>query len=300
MKILVYGALNIDLIYSVDHIVIPGETIRASALEKSAGGKGANQAAAAAKAGAEVYLAGRIGTEGGFLLSMLEPCGVNVAHVAQGPGATGQALIQLDKNGQNAIVYYAGENGEITASDAEKVIAAFGKGDMISLQNELPCIPEMMKAAAKRGMSICYNPSPWDEKIRNFPLELVDIFIVNEIEGPILANLPPQTPVDKVLAVLTNRFPGKEIILTAGKDGAYYGRDAEREKGDIIDLPVVDTTGAGDTFTGYYLAARMKNYPVSEALNFACKAASIAVSIKGALGSIPWGKEVFMVKSSTP
>ena len=293
MKILIYGALNIDLIYNVDHIVIPGETIRASSLEKSAGGKGANQAAAAAKAGAEVYLAGRIGCDGAFLLSMLEPCGVNAGHVAVGQGSTGQAMIQLDRNGQNAIVYYAGENGQITAAETEAVISAFGEGDVISLQNELPHIPEMMKAAAKRKMKICYNPSPWDPKIQNFPLELVDLFIVNEIEGPALAGIALDTPVDKILAELVKRFPGKEIILTAGKDGAYYGCNNVREKGSIIDLPVVDTTGAGDTFAGYYLAAILKNYPVPDALNLACKAASIAVSRMGALGAIPFGNEVF-------
>ena len=293
MKLLVYGALNIDLIYSVDHIVVPGETLDAGALEKSAGGKGANQAAAAAKAGADVCLAGRIGGDGAFLLSMLEPCGVDTGFVATGPGSTGQALIQLDRNGQNAIVYYAGENGEITAAQAEAVISKFGEGDIISLQNELPHTAEMMKAAHKKRIKIVYNPSPWNVQIRNFPLELVDIFIVNEIEGPALAGLPPQTVPEKVLDCLTGQFPGKEIILTAGKDGAYYGCGNVREKGNALSLPVEDTTGAGDTFTGYYLAARMKNHSVSDALNYACRAASIAVSRKGALQSIPWAKEVF-------
>lgn len=293
MKLLVYGALNIDLIYPVNHIVIPGETVKASSLEKSAGGKGANQAAAAAKAGADVCLAGKIGGDGRFLLSLLEPCGVNTGHVTVGSGSTGHALIQLDKNGQNAIIYYAGENGEITVLEAEKVIAAFGEGDIISLQNELPHAPQMMKAASKRKMKICYNPSPWDEKILGFPLELVDTFIVNEIEGPALAGLPLGTPLDEVLACLTKQYPGREIILTAGKDGAYYGCGGSREKGNIIDLPVEDTTGAGDTFTGYFLAARMKGRSVSDALNIACKAASIAVSRKGALSAIPFRDEVF-------
>ena len=293
MKLLVYGALNIDLIYLVDHIAVPGETIRAASLEKSAGGKGANQAASAAKAGADVFLAGKIGSDGEFLLSLLKPCGVNANHVALGSGSTGQALIQLDRNGQNAIVYYAGENGEITAAEAEAVIASFSEGDIISLQNELPHIPEMMKAAAKKKLKICFNPSPWDEKILKYPLELVDIFIVNEIEGPALAELPPQIVPEKVLNDLVKLFPEKEIILTAGKDGAYYGCNNIREKGNIIDLPVLDTTGAGDTFTGFYLAARMKNYPVSDSLNLACKAASIAVSRKGALGAVPSKEEVF-------
>jgi ribokinase len=293
MKLLVYGALNIDLIYSVDHIVIPGETIDAASLEKGAGGKGANQAAAAAKAGMDVYLAGKIGSDGEFLLSLLKTCGVNTSHVKFCSGSTGQALIQVDKNGQNAIILHAGGNGKITLSEVEEVIAAFGKDDIISLQNEVPLVAEMMKAAAKRGIKICYNPSPLDEKVKKIPLELVDIFIVNEIEGPALAGLPPGTEVEKILSRLADTFPGKEIILTAGKDGAYYASGSQREKGDIIDLPVEDTTGAGDTFTGYFLAARAKNHTVADALNLACKASSIAVSRKGALQAIPWGSEVF-------
>ncbi|MCL2479668.1 MAG: PfkB family carbohydrate kinase [Treponema sp.] len=293
MKLLVYGALNVDLIYKTDHIVVPGETIKAVSLEKSAGGKGGNQAAAAAKAGADVYLAGRIGSDGEFLLSLLKPAGVNTDNVAIGKGSTGQAIIQLDKNGQNAIVFYAGESAEITAEQTEQVIAAFDRGDYISLQNELPHVPEMMKTAAKKGLKICYNPSPWDEKIRTYPLELVDIFIVNEIEGPALAGLPPDTDLQKVLAALTKKFSGKEIILTAGKDGAYYGCGESRERGKAVEVKVADTTGAGDTFTGYYLAARLQNYPVSAALGIACKAASIAVSRKGALAAIPSRDEVF-------
>jgi ribokinase len=293
MKALVFGALNIDLIFSVDHVVIPGETISSLGLKKSAGGKGANQAVALAKAGVETCLAGKIGQDGEFLLSLLKSCGVHTGHVKLYPGVTGQAIIQLDRKGQNAIVYHPGGNGEITIDEAEAAIGAFGIGDVISLQNEIPFTAEMMKAAKGRGMTICYNPSPWDANIEKLPLELVDIFIVNEIEGPALAGLPPETPLAEILDRLVNRFPGKEIILTAGKKGAFYGCGDAMAKGDIVDLPVVDTTGAGDTFTGYFLAARRQGRGVDESLTLACKAASIAVSRMGALEAIPWGSEVF-------
>ena len=293
MKVLVFGALNIDLIFSVDHIVIPGETISGPDFKKSAGGKGANQAAALAKAGTETYLAGKIGQDGEFLLSLLKPCGVHTQYVKVYPGATGQALIQLDKNGQNAIIYHAGGNGAITIDEVETVIGAFDRGDLVSLQNEIPFTAEMMKAAKRREMSVCFNPSPWDEKIKSLPLDLVDIFIVNEIEGPALAGLPPETPPAEILNRLVNCFPGREIILTVGKDGAYYGCGDARAKGDIVDLPVVDTTGAGDTFAGYFLSARSRGEGVGESLRLACKAAPIAVSRMGALEAIPFGKEVF-------
>ena len=116
MKILVFGSLNIDLTFSLDHIVRPGETISSTALNRGAGGKGANQAAALAKAGADVYMAGKIGADGGFLTELLQSYGVDTGCVARYEGATGQAIIQLEKSGQNSIVLFAGGNGAISSS----------------------------------------------------------------------------------------------------------------------------------------------------------------------------------------
>ena len=298
MKILVYGALNIDLVFTVDHIARPGETISSGFLWKSAGGKGANQAAALAKAGMETYMAGKIGNDGRFLLELLESYGVNTERVLIYPGATGQALIQVDKNGQNSIILYAGGNGEIQQNEIDGALESFGAGDMILLQNEIPHIGAIMEKAKKQGMKILLNPSPLDESIGKLPLDMVDVFIVNEIEAAALAAetshaLPELTPPPLILDKLSERFPASEIILTAGKEGAYYAAGTIREKGEIIVLPVVDTTGAGDTFTGYYIAAREKQFGVPEALKLACKAASIAVSRKGAMQSIPNKDEVF-------
>ena len=293
MKILVYGSLNIDLVFTVDHIVKPGETIASAALERSAGGKGANQAAALAKAGMEVFMAGKIGGDGRFLLELLGSYGVNTERVVIYPGATGQALIQLDRNGQNSIILYAGGNGEIQKHEIDGALESFGPGDAVLLQNEIPHTDAIMEKAKKRGMKIFLNPSPYDEKIGKLPLDMVDVFFVNEIEAAALTSLNEGTPPPLILDHLTGRFPAAEIILTAGKDGAYYGFGKAREKGEIIDLPVADTTGAGDTFTGYFIAAREKQFSVAEALGLACKAASIAVSRKGAMQSMPFKDEVF-------
>ena len=292
MKVLVFGSLNIDLVFSVDHIVAPGETISSSALVKSAGGKGANQAAALAKAGMTVCMAGKIGQDGQFLLTLLQSYGVDTSRVVQYEGATGQALIQLDRNSQNSIVLYSGGNGAITPEEIPPALAGFGAGDMVVLQNEIVCLREIMEYAKRQGLRICLNPSPFNGKIAKLPLDLVDIFFVNEIEGAGLAELPPDTPLPQVLDQLVVRFPRAEMILTAGKDGAYYGFGETREKGDIIELPVADTTGAGDTFTGYFIAAREKQMSVHQALAVACKAASIAVSRKGAMESIPYHNEI--------
>ncbi|GHV58000.1 ribokinase [Spirochaetia bacterium] len=288
-----FGSLNIDLIFSVDHIVRPGETISSSALEKSAGGKGANQAASLAKAGMDVYMAGKIGGDGKFLLELLESYGVHTDHVAQYEGATGQALIQLDKNRQNAIVLFSGGNALITDDEVNHTLSQFGPGDIVVLQNEINCTAEVMREAKKRGLKIYLNPSPYNEGITKLPLDLADAFFVNEIEGAAMADLPQGTPFPVILESLVKKFPHAEIILTAGKDGAFYGFDTIREKGDIIDLPVADTTAAGDTFTGYFIAARARSLSVREALAFACKAASIAVSRRGAMASIPFAGEMF-------
>jgi ribokinase len=297
MKILVFGSLNVDLIFSVDHIVRPGETTGSTALTRSAGGKGANQAAALAKAGMPVYMAGKIGGDGEFLLDLLRSYGVNTNYVARYDGATGQALIQLDKNSQNAIVLFPGGNALISGEEVNAVLENFTEGDIVVLQNEINLTAEIIESAKSRNMRIYLNPSPYNERIEKLPLEKVDAFFVNEIEGAAMAGLPPPVPsapgvFEEILSRLVRRFPESEIILTAGKAGAYYGFKETREKGDIVQGPVVDTTGAGDTFSGYYIAARVNQFPVQQALAMACKAASIAVSRKGAMTAIPVSSEV--------
>jgi ribokinase len=293
MKILVFGSLNIDLVFSVDHIVKPGETISSSALVRSAGGKGANQAAALAKAGMPVFMAGKVGQDGRFLLDLLNSYGVDTGKVIVDEGATGQAIIQLDKNRQNSIVLFAGGNARITGAEILRTLPEFGEGDILVLQNEILHNGLIMEKAKERGMKIYFNPSPYNEEIEKLPLEKVDAFFVNEIEGAALSGSTPETPPPLILEKLTGRFPHAEIVLTAGKEGAYYAFRGERSKGDILDLPVADTTGAGDTFSGYFIAARSKGFSPVLALQAACKAASYAVSRLGAMESIPLGTEIF-------
>jgi ribokinase len=298
MKILDYGSLNIDLVFSVDHIVRPGETISSGGLVKSAGGKGANQSAALAKAGLQVFIAGKIGQDGLFLLELLRSYGVDTSLVKVDDEPTGQALIQVDKNGQNSIVLYGGGNQRITIEEIQAALANFDKGDALLLQNEIAHNREIMLLAKKRGLQIILNPSPFDEKIAELPLDAVDVFFVNEVEGAAMAGLPADTGFPEILEALTKRFPKAEIVLTAGKKGAYYGKgsgkEAARAFAPIVDAPVVDTTAAGDTFTGFFLAARSKGDSPAEALALASKASSITVSRPGAMQSIPLAEEVLV------
>ena len=294
MKVLVYGSLNIDLLFFVDRIVSPGETISSRSFSKSAGGKGANQAAALAKAGLPVYMAGKAGKDGLFLLELLEHYGVNTGMVVQYEGETGQAVIQIDRNGQNSIVLNSGGNGQIKDEEIFKTINEFNAGDIIVLQNEISNLKLIMESAKNKGMRVCFNPSPFNEKILALPLNLANWLFVNEIEGAALAELPPEAGLDKTLEKLVKCFPETEIILTAGKDGALYGFGETRARCDAVKVKAEDTTGAGDTFTGFFLAARERNMTASQALEIACRASSIAVTRKGAMESIPLAGEVFI------
>lgn len=292
-KVLNFGSLNIDHVYKVPHIVMEGETLSARCLRTSAGGKGANQSAAMAKAGLEVYHAGKIGKDGLFLTELLDGYGVNTCYVDTSAKATGNAIIQLDESGRNCIIIYAGGNKEITRKMVDSVLADFSGGDWLVLQNEINEIDYLIRSAADRGMRICFNPAPYEDTVRALPLDLVDVITVNEIEGAMLASLPLKSSYEEILEKLVRDYPDSQIILTAGRSGAFYGYKDIREKGDIIDIPVKDTTAAGDTFIGYYLASVEKGFAVKDALMYACKASSIAVSREGAMQSIPEKEEVF-------
>jgi ribokinase len=285
--------VNIDLIFTVDHIVKGGETLQSTSLTRSAGGKGANQSAALAKAGATVFHAGKVGRDGDFLLQLLTSYGVDVSHIRTYDGATGQALIQLDANKQNAIILYSGGNGAITTDEIDRTLEHFGFGDVLVLQNEIVHIDYLIKNAKRRGMKVCMNVAPFDPSALSLPLELIDILVVNEIEGAGLADMRQTSDYKAILERLVTRYPASEILLTIGKQGCWYAFKDLRVHHDIYDTPVVDTTAAGDTFIGYYLASIARGCSIRQALQYASKAAGLAVSRPGAMASIPLAEEVF-------
>ncbi|WP_293895794.1 MULTISPECIES: ribokinase [unclassified Sphaerochaeta] len=293
MRFLNYGSVNIDLIFTVDHIVKGGETLQSTSLTRSAGGKGANQSAALAKAGATVFHAGKVGRDGDFLLQLLTSYGVDVSHIRTYDGATGQALIQLDANKQNAIILYSGGNGAIATDEIDQTLEHFGFGDVLVLQNEIVHIDYLIKNAKRRGMKVCMNVAPFDPSALSLPLELIDILVVNEIEGAGLADMRQTSDYKAILERLVTRYPASEILLTIGKQGCWYAFKDLRVHHDIYDTPVVDTTAAGDTFIGYYLASIARGCSIRQALQYASKAAGLAVSRPGAMASIPLAEEVF-------
>lgn len=288
-KILNYGSLNIDKTFSVDHILRPGETLAAHSLELFPGGKGLNQSVALARAEGRVYHAGKIGADGAFLMDVLRDAGVHTEYIGKTEGQTGQALIQVDSTGQNCIMLYHGANYENAESDFDEILSQFDAGDLLVMQNEINSIDVLMEKAASRGMEIAFNPSPIGPEIAACDLRLVSWFLLNEVEGH---ELTGETDPQKITDILLERYPKARIVLTLGKDGVVY-RDAQKTvKHGIYKVPVVDTTAAGDTFTGFFLATTAAGEPVERALKLASVASSIAVSRKGAAVSIPTLREV--------
>jgi len=290
MKILNYGSMNIDIVYSVPHIVRPGETISSAKVQQFAGGKGANQSVAMAKAGAEVWHAGKIGTDGKWLLEKLKTYGVKTDLIRQSAGTTGQAIIQVTPEAENSIILYGGGNQNIREEEIEETFSHFEKGDYLVLQNEINLTPHIIRTAHEKGMKICLNPAPFDDSINSWPLELVDILIVNELEAEGLAGI--KGSFEEVLTALTSKFEDTEIIMTVGEAGAYFGRNHERAHIAIIKTTAVDTTAAGDTFLGYFLASKIAGFDVKESMRRATKASSITVSRPGAMDSIPLVSEI--------
>ena len=289
MRVLNIGSLNLDHVYQVDHIITPGETEATCGLNLYLGGKGINQSMALAKAGVEVYHGGLIGDDGQPFLDACAEYGVNAKYIRKIEEKTGHTVIQIDKHGQNSILLYGGANQCLTESYVDEVLADFASGDILLLQNEVNLLPYIVDKAYEKGMTIALNPSPFDEKLRAVDLGKVSIFLLNEVEGGQITGL---TQPEEILAAMVERFPHARIVLTLGKDGALHACGAERHFQPIFPVQAVDTTAAGDTFTGYFLAGLAEGLPIPEVLRRSAKASAIAVTRPGAVPSIPKRDEV--------
>ena len=288
-KVLTLGSLNLDFIYRVDHIVAPGETIDAADVRTRCGGKGLNQAIALARAGAPSALAGIVGEDGSALLDACRDAGVDVSGVRTAAGRTGHAIIQVDGGGQNSIILFGGTNRAVTQDYIDEALDGYDEGDLIVLQNEINMLPQVIATAAARGMRIVLNPSPYDGRIDECDLSLVWLFFVNEIEGE---QLTGEGDPARMLDVFAERYPKANVVLTLGPEGAVAQFGGERFEQPVIPTTVVDTTGAGDTFTGFFLAEYLRGGDVVRAMITAAQASSIAVSRAGAAPSIPSLDEV--------
>jgi ribokinase len=288
-RILNIGSINIDHVYQVPHFALPGETIAASSLSHFPGGKGLNQSIALARAGSDVFHAGRTGPDGTWLIDLMRDEGIDVSFVDSSSGMTGHAIIQVNGEGENSIILFAGANHELARPQIDGILSRFGSDDCLVLQNEVNDIAYIMEEAHKIGMRIVFNPSPLTDGIKNYPLGLVGCFILNDIEGRELSGMGEP---EMILDEMKRKFPKAAIVLTLGKNGVLYRDLGPTLSHGVYDVEVVDTTAAGDTFTGFFLSAIAADKPADEALRIASVAASIAVSRKGASSSIPTLREV--------
>ena len=292
MKVLNFGSLNIDYVYDVDNFVKKGETISSKTLNVFCGGKGLNQSVALARAGAEVYHAGMIGEDGKFLLDLLKEAGVNIDNVViRDDIRTGNAIIQRDKSGDNCIILFSGANRSITKDYVDRVLSGFEKGDYIVLQNEVSELPYIVENAHKIGMKIVLNPSPMDEKIKELNLDYVDYFLLNETEALKLSGMD-EFDSKKCMKKLISRFENAGILITLGDKGSIYSDDDTIIEQNVVKTEVVDTTAAGDTFTGYFVSGILAGKEMKTVIKEATVASSITVSRIGAAPSIPDMREV--------
>ena len=289
MKVLNIGSMNLDHVYSVDHIVQPGETQATGGMNIFLGGKGMNQSIALAKAGVDVYHGGLIGNDGQVFLQACEEYGVNSTYIKKVDGKTGHAIIQIDKNAQNCILLYGGANEMLTEEYVDEVLAGFEAEDILLLQNEVNMMPYIVDRAYEKGMQIALNPSPFNDRLREVDMSKISIFLMNEVEGGQITGL---TEPEDIIAKVVSMYPHAKIVLTLGKDGAMYAEGDIRYHQPIFKVEAVDTTAAGDTFTGYFLAGLMENMPIPDILKMSSKASSIAVTREGAVPSIPYRQEV--------
>jgi len=284
MKILVFSSLNIDHDYHMDHICKEKETTFADSYQVVAGGKGLNAAIALAKSSAHVYLAGNIGNDATILQNVLDKYHVDCKYLNHVDEPNGHAIIQIDKTGENAIWIYGGSNQSISKEYIDKTIAEFEKGDLLILQNEINNNAYIIEQAHKKGLIIMLNPSPINNALKTYPLDLVDYFFLNEVEGNALTG---ESDFDSILDKFKQLYPNAKIIMTVGANGAYYQDEKQRVHQESFKVKAIDTVGAGDTFMGYFAYGLSQNKSVEQCLLLASKAASITVTRTGAADSIP-------------
>lgn len=295
MKILNFGSCNIDYVYSLDHIVAPGETQTSYKMDIFPGGKGLNQSIALARAGAPVYHAGCLGSDGAELCSILKQSGVDVSYVKSVDAKNGHAVIQVSSKGENSIFLYPGSNEMITKDFVDLVLADFSAGDIILLQNEISNVGYIIDQAYKKGMCIVLNPSPIDENIGSFDFGKLSYIILNEVEAKAISGCDD---IEESKAYLKTKYPHLKVMLTLGEKGCVYMDSGSEISQRAFKVKAVDTTAAGDTFTGYFVAEVSKGTDYAEVLKIATAASAIAVSRNGAAPSIPCRDEVLTTLES--
>lgn len=289
MKVYNFGSVNIDHVYRVPHLVAPGETLSSQSLETVLGGKGANQSVALARAGIDVVHIGQLGKTDRWARDSLSEAGVDVSQVSLLDGSSGHAIIQVDDAGENSIILHGGANQQFTRDQLASTLGQAEEGDWLLMQNECNLISSAFEIALDRGLHVALNPAPMTSDVMSLPLSRCAVLIINEIEASAMAG--NDDPV-AALKELSTRYPETRLVLTLGSRGAMLQHVNEQISQGVMKVNTVDTTGAGDTFVGYYLASLIGGLDDESALQRACAAAALSVTREGATPSIPMAAQV--------
>jgi ribokinase len=274
-----FGSVNIDHVYRVASLPEPGETLAAQSYDKFLGGKGINQSIAIAKASGEVLHVGAVGEDGGWALAEIEQLGVNTQAVSRLDCVTGHAIIFVDDDGENQIVIAGGANQQLSKSAVDQALSeANPETDWVLLQNETNLADYIVNAASERGLRIAYAAAPFVAKTTISILPKIQLLVVNEGEARALV---------QALGVEETAIPVPELLITRGAAGAVFVVDGKRRQRPAFDVDAVDTTGAGDTFTGSFLARYAQGDSVELALEYASAASALQVTRAGAALAIP-------------
>ena len=288
-KIINFGSINIDHVYRVPHLVKPGETLSSLDLVTGLGGKGANQSVAIARAGVSVAHVGRVFKGDRWAVELLASTGVDTDNIALIEGASGHAIIQVDDQGENAIVLHGGANQSFSIADIESALNRNQQARYLLMQNETNLLAEAFELAQAKGIKIVLNPAPMTDNIKDLPLAKLDTLIVNRGEAEALCGA---ADIDQMTQQMAALAPQTRVVVTLGGDGAMLLANGEVTHMNSPSVDVVDTTGAGDTFVGYFLAGVAEGMNDHDALQRACLAGSIAVTRQGAITAIPDRSEV--------
>jgi ribokinase len=286
------GSINADHIYRVPHLPAAGDTLAATDLSRGLGGKGANMSVAAVRAGSPVAHIGAVGADGEWAVRRLHGYGVDVRHIQQVPMPTGHANICVDPSGENAIVLFPGANDAITDAALTTALSEAGPGDWLVLQNETSGQPAAARLAKSKGMQVLYAAAPFDVNAVQAVRPFVDLLVLNAVEAAQL---------EAGLKLKLEELGIPNIVVTQGAQGCLWiSRDAPAQGFAAPSVQAVDTTGAGDTFTGYLVAGLDQGLDMAAALGIAGQAAAIMVTRKGTADVIPQRSELPPLHATTP
>ncbi|MDU2147772.1 MAG: ribokinase [Paeniclostridium sordellii] len=295
-KICVIGSLNMDLVVNVENMPKKGQTLIGSDFKEVPGGKGANQAVAMARLGGDVTMVGKVGTDsfGETLINALKKDNVDTTYIHKENGSTGVAMITVDQNAENAIVVAPGANFKVNQNDIDKNVEAIKTSDIVVVQLETPLetIKYTLKKSKEFGKYTILNPAP-AVKLEDSIIENVDLLTPNETELEILSGITIENEADILTAAKVMIKKGvKELIVTLGSKGSLYiNKDIERFK-KSYKVEAIDTTAAGDSYTGALAVAFSKGENVEYAMDFASKVGALCVTKEGAQSSLPTLEEV--------